>query len=98
MRDIFLSLQKTSAMRVLGKASICLGVCPLGDGGSGSHHACGAMFMCHFWHNFDGPFYSNSGTYGTLPLLVYIYLPFLAHLCTNYPIGTRAPIQPNMAW
>ena len=57
-----------------------------------------AMSMCHFWHNFDGPFYSNNGTHGTLPLMVYIYLPFLAHLRTNYPTGTHVPIQPNMAW
>ena len=42
-----------------------------------------------FWHNFDGPFYSNNGTYSTLPLMAYIYLPFLADLCTQLPIGTR---------
>ena len=53
--------------------------------------------MCHFWHNFDGPFYSNNGTYGTLPLMVYIHLPFLAHLCIQYPIGAHVPFQPNMA-
>ena len=56
------------------------------------------MFMCHFWHNFDGPFYSNNGTYSTLPLMAYIYLPFLAHLCTQLPIGTHVPFQPRMAW
>ena len=53
------------------------------------------MFLCYFWHNSDGPFY---GTYGTLLLMVYIYLPFLAHLCTQYPIETHVPLQPNMAW
>ena len=49
------------------------------------------MFKRHFWHHSDGPFYSSNSTYDTLPLM---YLPFLAHLCTHYPIGTHVPIQP----
>ena len=30
-----------------------------------------------------------------LPIMAYIYVPFLAHLCTQLPIGTHAPFQPN---
>ena len=56
------------------------------------------MFMCHFWHNFDDPFYPNNSTYSTLPLMVYIYLPYLACLCTQLPIRKHVPFQPNMAW
>ena len=50
-----------------------------------------------FWHNFDGPFYSNNGTHSTLPLMAYIYLPFSAHLYTQLPIGMHVPFQPNIA-
>ena len=46
----------------------------------------GAILMAHF-----------------IPIMVhtvlcqYIYLPFLAHLCTQLPIETPVPFEPNMA-
>ena len=49
------------------------------EGGVGGRY----VHVPFFWHNFNGPFYSNNGRYGTLPLMVYIYLPFLAYLCTQ---------------
>ena len=48
------------------------------------------MFMCHFWHNFDGPF--NNGTYGTLPLMVHIYLPPFRHICALAWLSIRTHV------
>ena len=56
------------------------------------------LCSCAIFSTGRRPFYSNNGTHSTPPFMVYIYLPYSAHLCTQLLIGTHVSFQPNMAW